>query len=95
MEDKIEVKESFFVQLVVSLLMTCAYLHSFLQTVIQLPIIVVLVIVVNMYFNAIVVGYKLKSKRLKLQWCFISPFVYNFKPKIFNLRSALGWKRSG
>ena len=74
MNDKIVVEKGFFVQLIVSLIMSYGYFQSFLQTVWRLPVMVLLVIVVNMYFNAVSIAYRLRSKRLRLRWCFVSSF---------------------
>jgi hypothetical protein len=86
MKDKIVVEKSFFVQLVVSLMMTCAYFQEFLQSVWRLPVMVFLVVVLNMYFNAAYVGYKLKKKRLKLKWCFITSFNSYIKKSTFKTK---------
>jgi len=72
--DRIVVEKGFFVQLVVSLIMTGVYIQEFLQSVWRLPVMVFLVLVVNMYFNALSVAYGLKAKSLKLKWCFVSSF---------------------
>jgi len=78
MKSKIEIEKGFFIQVVVSLIMTSVYFQEFLQAVWRLPVMVILVVFVNMYFNAIAIAYKLKSKTLKLNWCFRSPFKTHF-----------------
>ena len=80
-QDKVIVEKGFFVQVVVSLIMTGVYFKDFLHAIWSLPVMIILVIVVNCYFNALSVGYKLKSKTLKLQWAFFSPFVYTDRPR--------------
>ena len=70
MKDKIVVEKEWFVQLIASLLMTCACFKSFLTSIWNIPLMVVLVMFANMYVNAVSIGYKLKSKSLKLAWCF-------------------------
>lgn len=74
-KDKIVIEKTFFVQVVVSLIMTAAFFQEFLQTVWRLPVMVLVVVFANMYFNAISIGYRLKAKTLKLRWCFKSAFV--------------------
>ena len=74
MKDKIVIEKTFFVQVVISLIMSYSYFQEFLQTILRLPIMVLVVVFANMYFNAISIGYKLKSKTLKLTWCFKSSF---------------------
>lgn len=89
-QDKIVIEEGWFVQIVVSFLMTCAYFQEFLHAIWSLPLMAILVIVVNCYFNAIVIGYKLKSKTLQLKWVFIPPFIFNnFKTLIYEVRITL------
>ena len=77
MKDKIVVEKGFFVQLVVSLVMSYSFLQDVFQSVWRLPVMVFLVVVVNMYFNALAIAYKLKSRSLKLRWCFSSSFKFN------------------
>ena len=67
-------KQGLFVELIIALIMSYSMFKDFLYTIWSLPIMVILVVVVNLYFNAITIGYKLKSKKLKLAWAFISPF---------------------
>jgi hypothetical protein len=83
MKDNIVIEKEWFVQVVASLIMTCAYFQEFLQTLWRLPLMVFLVLFANMYVNATVIGYKLKSKRLKLKWCFITSFDSNIKKSTF------------
>ena len=81
MKDKIEIKESFFIQIIVSLLMSFAFLRNIVYGLWAIPIMAILVIVFNMYFNAIMVGYKLRAKALKLQWCFFTPVFFDMHLK--------------
>jgi len=74
MKDKIVIEKTFFVQVVVSLLSTYAMFTDLFNALWKIPVMVVLVFGVNCYFNAIVVAYKLKSKRLQLAWFFRSSF---------------------
>ena len=88
MKDKIVVEKSFFVQVVASLLMTCACFKSFLTSIWNIPLMVFLVLFANMYFNAVCVGYRLKSKRLRLKWCFVSSFDSNIKKSTFKTKET-------
>lgn len=78
MKDKIVIEKGFFVQIVISLIMTSVYFQEFLQAVWRLPVMVFVVVFANMYFNAVSIAYKLKSKTLKLSWCFKSTFSSSF-----------------
>jgi len=76
-QDRIVVEKGFFVQLVVSLVMSYSFFQDVIQSIWRLPVMVFLVVVVNMYFNALSVAYSLKAKTLKLRWCFRSSFKLN------------------
>jgi len=71
-QDKIVIEKEWFVQVVASLLMTCAYFQEALSALWRLPILVLFVTGANMYFNAVCIGYRLKAKTLKISWCFKS-----------------------
>ena len=79
MKDKIVIEKSFFVQIVVSLIMSFSFFKDLLHTVWSLPFLVGVVVFVNLYWNGVNIAFKLKSKTLKLKWCFISSFTFNEK----------------
>lgn len=79
MKDKIVINEGWFVQIVVSVLLTCAFFQDMLQVIWRLPFLVGVVVFVNLYWNAVSIGWKLHSKTLKLKWCFVSSFTFNEK----------------
>jgi len=79
MKDKIVINDGWFVQIIVSILLTIGFFQDMLQITWRLPLLVGLVVFVNLYWNALSVGWKLKSKTLKLGWCFKTSFVLNEK----------------
>jgi len=83
MKDKIVINEGWFVQIVVSLIMTFSFFKDMLHTVWSLPFLVGVVVFVNLYCNALAIGWKLHSKTLKLKWCFVSSFDYLDRPRFF------------
>ena len=67
--------KSFFIQLVVSLMGTYALASDIFNALWKIPVMVVLVFGVNMYFNLAAMVYKLKHKGIpKLAWCFKTSF---------------------
>jgi len=54
--------------------MSFVYSRHFLTMAWQLPIFVVLVAIVNLYFNMASVVYRLRSKTVNWKWVLVSPF---------------------
>ena len=75
-QDKIVIKEPFFVQIVVGFLTTFLFFQDLFNALWKLPLLFLLITCTTMYFNMVSVAYKLKHKGLpKFSWCFDTSFV--------------------